>query len=79
MLLKQNGQTTNRYLLSDKGLALAPVLIELTNWSIDHIQELHPTMAISSAVELLKQEKNTLAKSLIDSYKAKISSSEIVE
>jgi DNA-binding HxlR family transcriptional regulator len=47
---------TNIYKLTDKGLGFTAILLELTFWSIDHIKEFQPNMAVSKAEEFRKDK-----------------------
>src|SRR6056297_2282496 len=42
---RPNNKKTNLYLLTDKGLALAPLLVELANWSDGFLRDIHPSIA----------------------------------
>lgn len=47
---------TNIYLLTEKGLALIPILLEMSIWSKYNVQDFHPDMNLTE--DLLKVEKD---------------------
>ena len=60
---------TNIYTLTDKGMALTPVLIELTLWSKYHIQEFNPNLNLTKELEHVEQNKEEAFKHITESYK----------
>lgn len=48
---------TNIYLLTEKGLKLAPVLLELTLWSKYHIQEFNPDLNLEHDLDQAENNK----------------------
>lgn len=48
---------TNIYLLTAKGVALAPVLLELTLWSKHNIQEFNPDLNLDKDLDKVEQNK----------------------
>ena len=65
---RSDNKKTNIYTLTEKGLSLTPVLIELTLWSKENIQEFHPDLNINSALETVKNDKEKSYKQIIQSY-----------
>lgn len=65
---------TNIYLLSDKGLALTPVLLELTLWSRDNIQEFNPNLNLDEQLGLVEKNKEPAYKQIKDTYLENIQS-----
>ncbi|MEM9024685.1 MAG: transcriptional regulator, partial [Bacteroidota bacterium] len=63
---------TNLYLLTDKGLALTPVLVELAFWSDGHLRELHPAIADGASMALLRKDKAAFARALENNYREKL-------
>jgi DNA-binding HxlR family transcriptional regulator len=41
---RPNNKKTNLYLLTEKGLALTPILVELALWSDNYLRDVHPTI-----------------------------------
>jgi DNA-binding HxlR family transcriptional regulator len=62
----------NLYLLTDKGLALAPVLVELAFWSDGNLRDIHPTIVNGESMELLRNNKAAFANELVKKYREKM-------
>ncbi|MEO0896854.1 MAG: helix-turn-helix domain-containing protein [Bacteroidota bacterium] len=71
---RPHNKKTSLYILTDKGLALTPILVELANWSDNFLREVHPTIQNGPGMELLRQDKAAFAKALEDTYRAKLAS-----
>jgi len=69
---RPNNKKTNLYLLTDKGLALAPLLVELAVWSDKHLRDIHPDIVNGEDMELLRQDKASFAKVLEKKYREKL-------
>ncbi len=69
---RPDNKKTNLYLLTEKGIALTPILVELANWSDGHLRDLHPTIVEGDGIDLLRNDKATFAKSLEDKYREKL-------
>jgi DNA-binding HxlR family transcriptional regulator len=69
---RPDNKKTNLYLLTDKGLALTPVLVELATWSDSHLRDLHPTIVTGEAMELLRHDKAAFASALEKKYREKL-------
>ena len=67
---------TNLYQLTDKGLALTPVVMELTLWSKDHLQEFHHHMNLDNQLEAVRKDKEKYYPLIIENYKNWLSSLE---
>ena len=59
---------TNIYTLTDKGMALTPVLIELTLWSKYNIQEFNPDLNLDAQLETVEKDKEPAFKRIIERY-----------
>lgn len=75
---RPNNKKTNLYLLTDKGLALTPLLVELATWSDNHLREFHPTIQDGKAMDLLRKDKSAFASVLEKNYREKLASIEYV-
>jgi DNA-binding HxlR family transcriptional regulator len=53
---RPENKKTNHYLLTDKGLALTPVLVELAIWSDKHLRDIHPTIVNGEEMEFLQRK-----------------------
>ena len=69
-----NNKKTNLYHLTEKGLALTPILVELAEWSDHHLREMHPTIQEGQGMELLRADKTAFTAALIKGYHEKIQS-----
>jgi DNA-binding HxlR family transcriptional regulator len=67
-----DNKKTNLYLLTDKGLALTPVLLELAIWSDSYLRDIHPTIVNGEAMELLRNDKASFASVLEQKYREKL-------
>ncbi|MFK7809703.1 MAG: winged helix-turn-helix transcriptional regulator [Saprospiraceae bacterium] len=73
---RPNNKKTNLYLLTDKGLALTPILVELANWSDNHLRDIHPTIINGEAIEFLRNDKAAFATMLENKYREKLATVE---
>ena len=69
---RPDNKKTNLYLLTDKGLALTPILVELAIWSDNHLRDLHPTIQNGEGMELLRNDKAAFANALEKKYREKL-------
>lgn len=61
---RPDNKKTNLCLLTDKGLALTPVLVELATWSDEHFRDIHPTIVNGEGMEFLRNDKLAFASTL---------------
>jgi len=69
---RPDNKKTNLYLLTDKGLALTPILVELAAWSDSNLRDIHPTMINGEAMESLRDDKTAFARELEKKYREKL-------
>jgi DNA-binding HxlR family transcriptional regulator len=69
---RPNNKKTNLYLLTDKGLALTPILVELALWSDNHLRDVHPSIVNGEAMKRLRGDKAAFARTLEHQYRAKL-------
>ena len=69
---RPNNKKTNLYLLTDKGLALTPILVELATWSDSYLRDIHPTIVNGEAMELLRDDKAGFATAIEKKYREKL-------
>ena len=62
---------TNLYLLTEKGLALTPIIVELSIWSDENVRDLNSVMRDSPEIAIMKSDKITFIKMIQENYKAK--------
>jgi DNA-binding HxlR family transcriptional regulator len=67
-----NNQKTNLYLLTEKGLSLTPILVELANWSDQNLREIHPTITEGEGMDFLRKDKVAFIQYVQDQYSTKI-------
>ena len=66
-----DNKKTNLYLLTEKGLALTPIIVELSVWSDENVRELNKIMKESPEIEIMKSDKAAFIKRLKENYKSK--------
>ena len=66
-----DNKKTNLYLLTEKGLALTPIIVELSIWSDENVRELNSIMRESPEIAIMKSDKNAFIKMIQENYKAK--------
>lgn len=67
---RPDNKKTNLYLLTDKGLALTPVLVELATWSDNYLRDVHPTLQDGGeGMKLLRKDKAAFASALENKYR----------
>ncbi|MCB0516323.1 MAG: helix-turn-helix domain-containing protein [Chitinophagales bacterium] len=71
---RPDNKKTNLYLLTEKGLALTSVLVELAFWSDKHLRDIHPTIVNGEEMELLRNDKTTFARVIENRYREKLTS-----
>ena len=49
-----DNKKTNLYLLTEKGLAITPIIVELSVWSDENVRELNKIMVDSPEIEIMK-------------------------
>ncbi len=69
---RPDNKKTSLYLLTDKGLALTPILVELATWSDNHLRDIHPTIVNGESMELLRNDKAAFASALVEKYREKL-------
>ena len=70
---RPDNKKTNLYLLTDMGLALTPVLVELATWSDGYLRDLNPTIVDGESMEFLRKDKTAFAKVIEENYREKLS------
>lgn len=69
---RPDNKKTNFYLLTEKGLALTPILIELANWSDNHLRDIHPSIMNGEAMEFLRHDKTAFSNEIEKKYQEKL-------
>lgn len=65
-----NNKKTNLYFLTDKGLDLIPIIVELALFSDHHIRALNPSMLNEKALQMMKTDKVGVIQMLAENYRA---------
>jgi len=67
-----DNKKSNIYLLTKKGLALLPVILELGIWSDNHLRDLSPTIYNGKEIESLKKNKAEFCEVIEQKYREKL-------
>jgi DNA-binding HxlR family transcriptional regulator len=67
-----NNRKTNLYVLTESGLALTTLIVELASWSDQHLRDLNPAIVDNEAVEFLRRDKQAFARKLQQDYTDKL-------
>lgn len=76
---RPDNKKTNLYLLTDKGLALTPILVELAIWSDSHLRDIHPSIVNGTSMELLRNDKAAFANALEEKYREKLATTSVLQ
>ena len=63
-----NNKKTNLYLLTDKGLELTPLIIELALWSCNNLQKNNRNLDINNKIDFIKKNKKKAIKKIKADY-----------
>ena len=74
---RPHNKKTNLYLLTDTGLALTPILVELAAWSDSYLRDLHPTIQDGEGMAFMRQDKAAFARALELAYREKLAGMEV--
>lgn len=72
-----NNKKTNIYLLTDKGLSLIPIIIELAIWGDTNLNEIHTSLNRDNPIEYIKLNKEKFVGVFKDQYLEKIKTAAI--
>ncbi len=64
-----NNRKTNIYSLTEKGMSLAPVLLELTLWGRNNLQESNPNLNVDPQLDQVENNKEHAFALVIKNYK----------
>ena len=67
-----HNKKTNLCLLTEKGLSLAPILVELANWSDSNLRDVHPKIQAGPGMELLRKDKTAFTDMIVNGYREKL-------
>ena len=69
---RPNNKKVNLYLLTEKGLALTPILLELAVWSDKNLRDIHPSIQKGEGMKMIRKDKNAFAIEINDLYRIKM-------
>ncbi len=64
-----DNKKTHLYRLTDKGLALTPVIVELALWSDGQIREFHPELRDEEGLESMRKNKEEFIQAVRQNYR----------
>ena len=67
-----NNKKTNVYHLTEKGLSLIPIIVELTIWSDENLREFHPIIQSGPVMASMKADKEAAAMALRTNYQQRL-------
>ncbi len=70
---------SNIYLLTEKGLALIPLIVELGIWSDNHLRDLNPTIINEGGIELLRKDKVEFGRVVKQNYREKLATTNYIK
>lgn len=71
---RPENKKTNLYLMTEKGMALLPILVELAAWSDSNLREIHPGIVNGDSMALLRKDKAAFVNEVEQKYRAKLAS-----
>ncbi len=69
-----HNKKTKLYHLTDRGLSLAPLIVELALWSDENLRGFNPIMRKDAELQLMRDDKEGFMQALIQGYKEKLAS-----
>jgi len=69
--MDEHNKKRNLYLLTAKGLALTPIIVEISIWSDENVRELNSIMGDSPEIAIMKGNKEAFIQMIKDNYKTK--------
>lgn len=69
-----NNKKTNLYHLTEMGLSLAPVIVELALWSDGNLRPMNPILRNDEGLEMMKANKQAFTEEITKRYKEKLAS-----
>ena len=69
---RPDNKKINIYHLTEKGIALAPVIVELALWSDANMRDFHPQIIETKHIDVLKKSKEKFVVNLQNKYRANL-------
>jgi DNA-binding HxlR family transcriptional regulator len=67
-----HNKKTNFYHLTEQGLALTPIIVELALWSDAHLRELNPAMRAEEGLDMMKADREAFIQALQQQYRERV-------
>ncbi|MEM9934168.1 MAG: helix-turn-helix domain-containing protein [Bacteroidota bacterium] len=67
-----HNKKTNIYRLTEKGLGLTPVIVDLILWSDTYLREYHPEMDANETLDAIKNDREGAIQNLQQNYRENI-------
>lgn len=64
-----HNKKTNLYFLTEKGLSLAPVIVELALWSDQNLREFNPIMRKDPELDMMRHDRAGFVSLIQDNYR----------
>lgn len=64
-----NNKKTNLYHLTERGLSLAPIIVELALWSDENLRELNPIIRKDKELQLMKDDRKGFIQAVQQQYR----------
>lgn len=74
-----NNKKSNVYLLTEKGLALTPLIVELAVWGDSHLRDLNPTIVNNDDIKLLRTDKAEFIRIIEQQYREKLAATSYIK
>lgn len=74
-----NNKKSNIYLLTEKGIALTPIIAELGVWSDKHLRDVHPKLANDQIVKSMRDNKQEFKNVVEREYREKLATTTYVQ
>lgn len=67
-----SNKKSKHYNLTEKGLGLTPVILEMAIWSDGNLRDLHPDLSTENPIEYIRLNKDSFVNILQERYKERI-------
>jgi DNA-binding HxlR family transcriptional regulator len=72
-----HNRKTNYYQLTERGISLTPLIVELAFWSDHHLRAIHPTIVNGEDMAFLRSDKAAFARLLEKKYREQLTLAEL--
>ncbi|MEQ8908699.1 MAG: winged helix-turn-helix transcriptional regulator [Vicingaceae bacterium] len=67
-----NNKKTKLYQLTEKGLSLTPIIVELALWSDAQLRDLNPIIQNGEPMAMMRKDKAGMTKILLENYRTEV-------